>query len=54
MLEEVASIANSADLGARWVVEQSAAVLAAIARYLQRIGDEHCREWLARVQELLH
>lgn len=47
MLEEVASIANSADLGERWVVEQSAVVLAAIARYLQRIGSE-CRTPIAR------
>jgi len=47
MLEEVVSIAKTAGPGERWVVEQSAVVLAAVARHLRRIGSE-CRTPIAR------
>jgi hypothetical protein len=53
MLEEVATIVCTADFGERWVVEQSAVVLAAIARYLRRIGSE-CMAPLAPLDGKVH
>jgi hypothetical protein len=53
MLEEVVSIAKTAGPGERWVVEQSAVVLAAIARYLRRIGSE-CMAPLAPLDGKVH